>query len=293
MAQRTIREVVTPAPRRPISEGMANRILIEPGNWADYDPFLVLVEDWMREPGGFPDHPHRGIETVTLVLDGELHHADNRGNSGVLAEDDVQWMTAGKGIIHAELPNEDKASHTLQLWLNLPAAAKMVDSAYQDLLAERALRVDEAGANLRLLSGTVEGIAAPAQTQTPVQYLDLRLNAGARIDLPVPASHNGFVLVVEGAVKVGADRVQGSEGQVLWLHYPLAPRGDARLDSLRIEAQVPARVLAVSGEPIGERVVAYGPFVMNSEEEIRQAYLDFHRGLFGGPTPAAQRLTRA
>ena len=293
MAQRTIRQVVTPAPRRPISEGMANRILIEPGNWAGYDPFLVLVEDWMREPGGFPDHPHRGIETVTLVLDGELHHADNRGNSGVLAEDDVQWMTAGKGIIHAELPNEDKASHTLQLWLNLPAAAKMVDSAYQDLLAERALRVDEAGANLRLLSGTVEGIAAPAQTQTPVQYLDLRLNAGARIDLPVPASHNGFVLVVEGAVKVGADRVQGSEGQVLWLHYPLAPRGDARLDSLRIEAEVPARVLAVSGEPIGERVVAYGPFVMNSEEEIRQAYLDFHRGLFGGPTPAAQRLARA
>jgi len=293
MAQRTIRQVVTPAPRRPISEGMANRILIEPGNWADYDPFLVLVEDWMREPGGFPDHPHRGIETVTLVLDGELHHADNRGNSGVLAQDDVQWMTAGKGIIHAELPNEDKASHTLQLWLNLPAAAKMVQSAYQDLLAERALRVDEAGANLRLLSGTVEGIAAPAQTQTPVQYLDLRLNAGARIDLSVPASHNGFVLVVEGAVKVGADRVQGSEGQVLWLHYPLAPRGDARLDSLRIEAEVPARVLAVSGEPIGERVVAYGPFVMNSEEEIRQAYLDFHRGLFGGPTPAAQRLARS
>ena len=291
MAQRTIRQVVTPAPRRPISEGMANRILIEPGNWADYDPFLVLVEDWMREPGGFPDHPHRGIETVTLVLDGQLHHADNRGNSGVLAQDDVQWMTAGKGIIHAELPNEDKASHTLQLWLNLPAAAKMVESAYQDLLAERALRVDEAGANLRLLSGTVEGIAAPAQTQTPVQYLDLRLNAGARIDLPVPASHNGFVLVVEGAVKVGADRVQGSEGQVLWLHYPLAPRGDARLDSLRIEAEVPARVLAVSGEPIGERVVAYGPFVMNSEEEIRQAYLDFHRGLFGGRTPAARRGT--
>ena len=292
MTQRSIRQVVTPAPRRAISEGMANRILIEPGNWDDYDPFLVLVEDWMHEPGGFPDHPHRGIETVTLVLDGELHHADNRGNSGVLTEDDVQWMTAGKGIIHAELPNEDKASHTLQLWLNLPAAAKMVESAYQDLLADRALRVDEGGANIRLLSGTVEGIAAPAQTQTPVQYLDLRLNAGARIDLPVPAAHNGFVLVVEGEVKVGADRVPGTQGQVLWLDYPLAPRGDARLDSLRIEAEVPARVLAVSGEPIGERVVAYGPFVMNSEEEIRQAYLDFHRGLFGGPTPAAQRLAR-
>jgi redox-sensitive bicupin YhaK (pirin superfamily) len=111
---------------------MANRPLIAPGHWADFDPFLVLMEDWMREPGGFPDHPHRDIETVTLVLDGELHHADNRGNCGVLGADDVQWMTAGKGIIHAELPNEQKSSHTLQLWLNLPSTAKMIDSDYQD-----------------------------------------------------------------------------------------------------------------------------------------------------------------
>ena len=289
MAHRSIRHVVTPSAPRATREGMANRILIEPGNWSDYDPFLVLVEDWMRAPGGFPDHPHRGIETVTLVLDGELHHADNRGNSGVLAEDDVQWMTAGKGIIHAELPNVDRTSHTLQLWLNLPAAAKMVDSAYQDLLADRALRVEDAGASIRLLSGTVEGIAAPAQTQTPVQYLDLRLDAGAHLDLPVPASHNGFVLVLDGAIRAGAERVPATAGQILWLDYPLAPRGDTRIDSLRIEAEAdaPARLLAVTGEPLGERVVANGPFVMNTEDEIRQAYLDFHAGLFGGPTPAA------
>ena len=246
----------------------------------------------MHEPGGFTDHPHRGIETVTLVLDGELHHADNRGNSGVLVEDDVQWMTAGRGIIHAELPNEDKSSHTLQLWLNLPAAAKMVESAYQDLLADRALRVDDAGATIRLLSGTVEGIVAPAQTQTPVQYLDLRLNAGASVDLPVPASHNGFVLVLEGDVRVGAELAPGSAGQVLWLDYPLAPRGEIRAEALRLDAERPARVLVVTGEPIRERVVAGGPFVMNSEDEIRQAYLDFHSGLFGGPTPAAQRAIR-
>src|SRR5438128_7900994 len=172
MAQRTIRQVVTPAPRRPISEGMANRILIEPGNWADYDPFLVLVEDWMREPGGFPDHPHRGIETVTLVLDGELHHADNRGNSGVLAQDDVQWMTAGKGIIHAELPNERSTSHTLQLWLNLPAQRKMVDSSYQDLLAADSLRLDDDRANIRLIAGRLEGVESPIQRDSPIQYLD-------------------------------------------------------------------------------------------------------------------------
>jgi redox-sensitive bicupin YhaK (pirin superfamily) len=243
---------------------------------------------------------------VTLVLDGELHHADNRGNSGVLRDDDVQWMTAGKGIIHAELPNEDKTSHTLQLWLNLPSAAKTVNSAYQDLLADRALRVDEAGADIRLLCGTVEGIAAPVQTQTPLQYLDLRLNAwhecnppgpppyaarasGARIDLPVPTSHNGFVLVLEGDVKIGTDRVLGCPGQVLWLDCPLAARGATGVDPLRLEADLPARVLVVSGEPNGARVVAYGSFVMNSAEEIRQAYLDFHSGVFGGPTPAAKR----
>lgn len=290
MPQRSIRDVVTPSPPRALASGMSHRTLIQPGNWADYDPFLVLAEDWMHEPGGFPDHPHRGIETVTLVLDGELRHADNRGNSGVLGADDVQWMTAGKGIIHAELPNDNSSSHTLQLWLNLPAARKMVESAYQDLLAERALRVDDGRASIRLLSGTVEGIDAPAQTQTPIQYLDVRLDAGGRIDLPVPASHNGFVLLVEGAAKLGlgADSVEASAGQVLWLEYPSAPRGALGLDSLHVKSDAPARLLVVTGEPIGERVVAYGPFVMNSEEEIRQAYLDFHSGKFGGPTPAVR-----
>jgi redox-sensitive bicupin YhaK (pirin superfamily) len=293
MSQRSIRHVVTPGVPQAVAPGMANRILIQPGNWADYDPFLVLVEDWMRQPGGFPDHPHRGIETVTLVLDGELRHADNRGNSGVLGADDVQWMTAGKGIIHAELPNQEKSSHTLQLWLNLPAAKKLVESAYQDLLAERALRVDDGGASIRLLSGTVDGVEAPARTQTPVQYLDLRVVAGGRIDLPIPASHNGFVLVVEGKAKVGPEPVRATAGQVLWLDYPRAPRGATRVDTLRILADAPARLLVVTGEPIGERVVAYGPFVMNSEAEIRQAYLDFHTGKFGGPTPAALELAAA
>jgi redox-sensitive bicupin YhaK (pirin superfamily) len=175
---------------------MANRPLIAPGHWADFDPFLVLMEDWMREPGGFPDHPHRGIETVTLVLDGELHHADNRGNSGVLGADDVQWMTAGKGIIHAELPHEDKSSHTLQLWLNLPSTSKMVDSDYQDLLAAHRVAVDDDRARICLISGELEGIRAPTRTHTPVQYLDVEVDAGGRAVVPVPAAHNGFVFCV-------------------------------------------------------------------------------------------------
>jgi len=166
----------------------------------------------------------------------------------------------------------------------------MVESAYQDLLGERAPRVDEGGATIRLLSGNLEGLEAPAQTRTPVQYLDVRIEPGRRCDLPIPAAHNGFVLVVEGDATVGAELVDAHAGQVLWLDYPQALAGDARIDTLRVTAARPSRLLVVTGEPIRERVVAYGPFVMNSEEEIRQAYLDFHSGKFGGPTPAATGL---
>jgi redox-sensitive bicupin YhaK (pirin superfamily) len=290
MTQRTIRLVTTPSPRREHSPGMANRPLIAPGHWADFDPFLVLMEDWMREPGGFPDHPHRGIETVTLVLDGELHHADNRGNSGVLGADDVQWMTAGKGIIHAELPNQDKSSHTLQLWLNLPSSQKMVDSDYQDLLAAHQVAVDDDHARIRLISGELEGISAPTRTHTPVQYLDVQVEAGGRTAVPIPAAHNGFVLVLDGAVRVGPDTVAGAAGQVLWLDFP--PVGATGVSSLVLQGTTLARVLVVSGEPLREPVVAYGPFVMNTETEIIQAYQDFHSGKFGGPTPAALALAK-
>ena len=263
---------------------MANRPLIAPGHWADFDPFLVLMEDWMREPGGFPDHPHRGIETVTFVLDGELHHADNRGNSGVLGADDVQWMTAGRGIIHAELPNQDRSSHTLQLWLNLPSSRKMVESDYQDLLATQAVSLEDARAAIRVISGSVEGVSSPTRLHTPVQYLDVRVEAGARVSVPVPAAHNAFVLVLDGVVRVGPDLVQGEAGQVMWLDFP--PLGVTGASALELRADVPSRALVVSGEPIREPVVAGGPFVMNTEEEIVQAYRDFHSGKFGGPTPA-------
>jgi redox-sensitive bicupin YhaK (pirin superfamily) len=289
MKQRTIRLVTTPGEPRQHAPGMANRPLIAPGHWADFDPFLVLMEDWMREPGGFPDHPHRGIETVTFVLDGELHHADNRGNSGVLGVDDVQWMTAGKGIVHAELPNQDRSSHTLQLWLNLPSDRKMVESDYQDLLAERSVAVDDDRAHIRLLSGELEGVAAPTRNHTPVQYLDIRLPAGGRTSVPVPGSHNGFVLVLDGNVHVGSERVAAGSGQVLWLDFPASPASHADgTSTLEMTSDAPARVLFVTGEPLREPVVAYGPFVMNTEEEIVQAYRDFHAGKFGGPTPAAR-----
>src|SRR5262249_47541516 len=156
----------------------------------------------------------------TFVLDGELHHADNRGNSGVLGADDVQWMTAGRGIIHAELPNEDRSSHTLQLWLNLPSGKKMVESDYQDLLARDAVLLEDAKSAIRGISGGLEGVSAPTRLHTPVQYLDVRVEAGGRAEVPVPAAHNAFVLVLDGAVRVGPELVAASQGQVLWLDFP-------------------------------------------------------------------------
>ncbi|MCA1644784.1 MAG: pirin family protein [Chloroflexi bacterium] len=290
MAHRSIRLVTTPPERREHAFGMANRPLIEPGHWADFDPFLLLMEDWMRTPGGFPDHPHRGIETVTLVLDGELRHADNRGNSGVLSADDIQWMTAGRGIIHAELPNLDRTSHTLQLWLNLPAERKMVESAYQDLRAADSLRLDADRASIRLVSGALEGVAAATRNQTPVQYLDVRLEAGHRSAVSIPAAHNAFILVLEGIARVGADAVPLSADQVAWLDFPPPNAPQSGLDTLDVLAETPARLLVISGTPLHEPVLAYGPFVMNTQAEIIQAYRDFHEGKFGGPTPAALEL---
>src|SRR5690348_10346731 len=160
MSQRSIRDVFTPEAPQTFAQGMSHRMLIQPGNWAEYDPFLVLAEDWMHEPGGFPDHPHRGIETVTLVLDGELRHADNRGNSGVLGAGDVQWMTAGRGIIHAELPHQSSTVHSLQLWVNLPARNKMIESGYQDLRAGTVPVATEPGVSIRVISGDLEGLDA-------------------------------------------------------------------------------------------------------------------------------------
>jgi hypothetical protein len=249
-----------------------------------------MVEDFFHTPEGFPDHPHRGIETVTFVLGGELRHADNRGNSGVLGATDVQWMTAGGGIIHAELPHQDSTVHSLQLWLNMPSDRKLIEPGYQDLHGVDSVVANDDGVSVRVLSGSIDGVEASTINVVPVLYLEASMEAGKRVRLPLPASYNGFVHVLEGSVQIGADSQPGSSGDVLWLDYPERGSGES---TLTIASLTRSRLLVVTGEPIREPVVAYGPFVMNSAQEIRDAFNDYHAGRFGGPTPAGLEAAEA
>lgn len=268
-------------------------LLIMPTDPARTDPFLVLAEDWFSSPG-FEWHPHRGLETVTLVVDGVLEHGDSLGNAGVLEAGDVQWMTAGRGIIHRELAYRNERAHTLQLWLNLPAAARMADTRYQDVLAAARPRLTRPGAVIDVVSGTVDGVLGPALNHWPVQGVLVTLDPGAELELPMPAADRAFVAVLDGAAAVAGRPVRA--GQVAWSD-PVADAGPgAGSDAtsvlpLRAAAETDrgARVMVYSGRPVGEPIVFGGPFVMNRAEEIEQAYREFRSGEFG-PVPRLARL---
>ncbi len=261
-------------------------IVIPPGHWELFDPFLMLAEDWFST-SGFDWHPHRGIATVTLVVDGALEHGDNRGHAGVLAPGDVQWMTAGSGIIHRELAHRDERAHTLQLWLNLPATHKMVESRYQDFTAEDfAVEVGD-GTRVEVVSGSSGGLTGPASTHWPVTGRRLSVEPGRSLSLPLPGDHRGFLYVLSGRLRAGSDRIEVGAGEVAWSDPHAAGTGMLELEAPEGDEVVHA--ILFSGRPIGEPVVAGGPFVMNSAAEIRQAYVDFHAGRFGD-VPALTRL---
>jgi quercetin 2,3-dioxygenase len=262
-------------------------IIIMPRDPRATDPFLALAEDWFSEPG-FEWHPHRGIETVTMVLDGVLEHGDNAGNAGALLPGDVQWMTAGRGIIHRELAFRNEHAHTLQLWVNLPSRRKMVETGYQDLRASSRPTVSTPGVQVDVVSGTVAGVTGPASNQHPIQGALLTLDPGSSVDYGIPAAHRAFLYVLEGDVLIGKRPVR--EGQVAWSD-PVAG-GTSSLRVGTADRDRPARVLAYSGAPLREPVVMGGPFVMNSRAEIERAYQDFHAGRFG-QVPRQARLKRA
>jgi len=253
-------------------------LIFMPQNPALTDPFLALVEDRFSEPG-FDWHPHRGIETVTTVLGGVLEHGDSLGNSGALEPGDVQWMTAGRGIIHRELAYRNEHAHTLQLWLNLPAAEKLTKHRYQNLLAADRPRIQRPGVVIDLVSGSVDAAAGPARNHVAVQGAVVTVEPGARLDYPLPAAHRVFAHVLSGRVKI-ADRAL-STGQTAWSDPLRRSAGGSALRLSAPDGAESARLMIYSGKPLREPVAFGGPFVMNHESEIRQAYRDFRSGKFG------------
>lgn len=250
-------------------------LVIEPGNWEEVDPFLLMAEDFFQR-GTFGMHPHRGMETVTYIIDGKLEHLDNKTGGGELNPGDVQWMTAGKGIIHTEDPAVGQTVHSLQLWVNLPSIKKMTEPRYQNMLAKNMPVRNEEGATVRIFSGSSKGVTSATKNHVPVTMVEITVETGASVNQDLPGSFNGFLYIIEGKGTFGRENTDGKKGQVLWLE-----RGSgAEQTEVTINATEKMRVLLYAGLPIGEKVVARGPFVMNSEEEIVQAYKDFREGKF-------------
>jgi redox-sensitive bicupin YhaK (pirin superfamily) len=258
-------------------------LVLPPGHFDLFDPFLMLAEDWFSTPG-FDWHPHRGIETVTIVVDGALEHGDSRGNAGVLGPGDVQWMTAGAGIIHRELAHRDERVHSLQLWVNLPSSSKMVESRYQDFTLIDMAVESAPGVKVHLVSGALgDGRRGPAENHHPIHGLQLRLEPGASTDVRLPAEDRAFLYVRTGGL-AGI----GPAGTVGWSD-PVEGDGSTLTVQASADTDEVTEVVLFSGRPIGERVVAHGPFVMNSEDQIVQAFGDYRSGRFG-PVPRLARV---
>ena len=268
------------------------------GDTAAYDPFLLFDDFRNDRPedyrAGFPSHPHRGIETITYVLAGTVEHQDSLGNRGVLGAGDVQWMTAGSGIIHQEMPKGDAKGrmHGFQLWANLPAAMKMTDPRYQDVKArDIPLVTDDSGAKVRVVCGAFRGTKGPVEgVAADPHYFDVAVPAGVRATLPVAAPRHAFAYVFEGAGRfcnAAAPLAVPTEGAGWSDATPPAAADDHTLvlfgagDEVTVEAGTRGlRFLLVSGKPLQEPVAWYGPIVMNTQEQLRQAFAELQEGTF-------------
>ena len=247
----------------------------------DLDPFLLLDAFRSDDPNdyisGFPAHPHRGFETVTYLLNGRMRHRDNNGNEGVIEPGGIQWMTAGSGIVHSEMPeHQDGMLAGYQLWINLPAAHKMTQPAYQEHDATQIPVETRAGASIRIITGTTsQGTAGPVtQPLTEPLYLDVALQPGASFEETLPERHSAFVQVVEGEISIIAD-----EGSSTLRRDQLAVVGGGERVIVQTGARV-GRFLLIAGKPLDEPIARAGPFVMNTEAELRQAFSDYQSGKF-------------
>ncbi|WP_339631554.1 pirin family protein [uncultured Sneathiella sp.] len=259
--------------------GVKLRRSIGTGQISELDPFLLLDNFGTENPddyiAGFPSHPHRGFETVTYMIAGQMRHKDSTGAEGILGPGSVQWMTAGRGIVHSEMPEQKEGRMSgFQLWVNLPAKDKMCPPRYQNIDPEDVPEVDLGRVHVRVLAGKVDGpdgvVDGPVTgVATDPTYIDITLSPGGSYEHLIPEGHTAFAYVFEGSVDVG--------GKAIDQHH-LAILSDG--DRVRLASEAGGRAILVAGRPIGEPVARYGPFVMNSFDEIQQAVQDFQTGNF-------------
>ncbi|XP_050405638.1 uncharacterized protein LOC126821280 [Patella vulgata] len=260
------------------------------------DPILMLdhIGPVVYKPGealGAPDHPHRGFETVTYLIDGGVKHQDSAGNKGILKPGWVQWMTAGKGVVHSEMPTDDimengGKSEGFQLWVNLPAKFKMIEPRYQDTPPEKIpiVKTEDNRVTIKVISGECRGVNAVIETKIPITMLDIHLEAGSTFTYTIPTSHNGFCYVWRGAGFLGHNQMPAHMGQV----GLLSETGSEFM--IRAEDGQDCHALLIAGKPIKEPIANYGPFVMNTQEEILQAIEDYRAGKLGQIPGEAERL---
>uniref|UniRef100_A0A803MY31 Pirin-like protein n=1 Tax=Chenopodium quinoa TaxID=63459 RepID=A0A803MY31_CHEQI len=237
------------------------------------DPFLMLDEFSVSAPAGFPDHPHRGFETVTYMLEGAFAHQDFAGHKGIISTGD--WMTAGRGIVHSEMPVGEGVNKGLQLWINLSSKDKMIEPNYQELLSEDIPRAENDGVEVRVIAGESMGVHSPVYTRTPTMYLDFTLQPGAQFSQPIPESYNAFVYIVEGEGVFGS-----SSSKPMSAHHCLVLGPGDGLNVWNVSSDS-LRFVLIGGQPLNEPVVQYGPFVMNTQAEIEKTFEDYQLGKNG------------
>lgn len=253
----------------------------------EFDPFLLLdemgpIDLSAGEAKGAPDHPHRGFETVTYMIDGVFEHKDSQGHSGKIRTGDVQWMTAGSGVIHSEMPEKEFLQkggilHGFQLWVNLPKKDKMMKPRYQDLPANKIPIAQNDGVKVKVIAGESMGKQAVIETRTPIMYLHFTLQPGAKVTQAIPQNYNAFAYVVNGEGLFGDKQRPAHKEQAVLFKQD----GDEITIKVPDDAISPLDMLLIAGVPLGEPVVRYGPFVMNTEGEIEQAILDYNSGRMG------------
>jgi redox-sensitive bicupin YhaK (pirin superfamily) len=260
---------------QPEGDGAVVRRSIGRPELKNLDPFLLLDEFSVSPPAGFPDHPHRGFETVTYMLKGAFTHQDFAGHKGTIKAGDLQWMTAGRGIVHCEMPASNGIQKGLQLWVNLSSKDKMIEPAYQELEGKDIPKVEKDGVRATVIAGEALGIKSPVYTRTPTMFLDFTMKPGAVLHQPVTEGWNAFVYVLEGEVIIG-----NLSSSAIGAHHTVQ-LGSGNGLSIWNKSNNPCRFVLIGGQPLNEPVIQYGPFVMNNKQEIIQAIEDYQRSRNG------------